>query len=552
MFAAVIASITSIIIPFIIRDILKTDLPSHNSDLIIKKLALSFFLIIITMICSYIRLYWGHVLGVRMEYDMRAEFFRHIQKLSFSYFDNVKTGHIMSRIANDLNYIAEIAHHAPEDFFISVMTILGAFTFMFIFNYRLATLALIPLPIMIFWGIKMGPKMKQKFRRVQEKIADINSTVENSVQGIREVKSYANEDIELDKFDNANSNFLTAKNKAYKTMALFYSGIQFWVSFYSWLVIAGGSWLVLRGQADVSELLIFILYVNIIMKPIERLNNFAEQLQRGAVSFDRFMEILDIEPEINDRHDAYSLKKVNGEIEIKNIKFRYTNDGPIILDGISISIKAGEYIAIVGESGAGKSTLASLIPRFYELDSGTIKIDGHDIMRLKQRFLRENIGIVQQNVFLFDGTIRENIIYGNQDATEQELIEAAKNANILEFIQSCPDGFDTLTGERGVKLSGGQKQRIAIARVFLKNPPILILDEATSSLDNESESLIQEALERLAKNRTTLVIAHRLSTIKKVDRIFVMKQGKIVEQGTHRQLIEKDGYYNSLYQKNQF
>jgi ATP-binding cassette subfamily B protein len=553
MAAAIAGAGLTVLIPAVTRRLLDVCIPNNDLAGIIQNLILMLILIIITTAMSYTRVKWGHILGVRMEFDMRAEFFSHIQKLSFNYFDNVKTGHLMSRIANDLNQIAEVAHNAPEDLLISLVLIAGAFTAMFSFNASLALIALLPLPFLLAWGYFYGGSMRKGFRNVRKRIADINSRVENSVQGIREVKSYANEEEEIDKFEIVNISFRSAKEKMYGIMAIFFSVMSLLIESYFFIVIGGGVILIHFGnEVTPGDLLAFILYVYFILNPIRRLVNFAEQFQQGAACFERFTEVMDIEPDIVDKKDAHTFGPVKGEITFDNVCFQYTQShGPVLKD-ITLKIPAHRTIAIVGESGAGKSTIVSLIPRFYEPQDGTICIDGHDIMDLKQKFLRENIGIVQQNVFLFDSTIRDNIMYGNPNATEQQLIEAAQKANIYDFIESLPEGFDTFVGERGVKLSGGQKQRISIARVFLKNPPVFIFDEATSSLDTESETLIQQSLELLSQNRTTVVIAHRLSTVKNADYLFVMHAGRIVEQGTHPQLLEKKAYYQKLYTMNLF
>lgn len=551
--AAVVGAVMTVFIPAITRRVLDVSIPNEDFSGIIRNLFAILILVILTSVTNYIRVKWGHILGVRMEFDMRAEFFSHIQKLSFNYFDNVKTGHLMSRIASDLNQIAEVAHHAPEDLFISVSLLIGAFIAMFHFNAPLAFVAMIPIPLMVSWGIFYGGSMRRGFRNVRKKIADINSRVENSVQGIREVKSYANEEEEIDKFDIVNVSFRSAKEKMYGIMAVFFSVMNLLIESYFLIVIAGGVIMIHMGKSVTpGDLLAFVLYVYFILNPIRRLVNFAEQFQQGAACFERFTEVMDIEPDIVDRKDAHTFEPVNGEIAFDNISFKYFQSHDWILKDISLTIPAHKTIAIVGESGAGKSTIVSLIPRFYEPEEGTIRIDGHDIMDLKQKFLRENIGIVQQNVFLFDSTIRDNIIYGNPIATEEQLIDAAQKANIHDFIQSLPEGFDTYVGERGVKLSGGQKQRISIARVFLKNPPVFIFDEATSSLDTESEILIQQSLELLSQNRTTVIIAHRLSTVKNADYLYVMNQGEIVEHGTHTQLLGKKDYYHKLYTMNLF
>ena len=553
MAAAILGSILTVFIPAITRRLLDVSIPNRDLEGIIRSLAIILILVLLTTVLAYIRVKWGHILGVRMEFDMRAEFFSHLQKLSFNYFDNVKTGHLMSRISNDLNQIAEVAHHAPEDLLISTALITGAFIAMFRFNTPLAFIAIIPLPLLISWGVFYGGSMRRGFRNVRKKIADINSSVENSVQGIREVKSYANEDEEIDKFDVVNVSFRSAKEKMYGIMAIFFSVMNLLVESYFVVVIAGGVILIYRGSnITPGDLLAFVLYVHFILKPINRLVNFAEQFQQGTACFERFTEVMDIEPDIIDKKDAHTFEPVHGEITFENVSFKYTQSHDWILRDVSLTMPAHKMIAIVGESGAGKSTVVSLIPRFYEPQEGSIRIDGHDIMDLKQKFLRENVGIVQQNVFLFDSSIRDNIMYGNPEATQEQLVDAAQKANIYDFIQSLPNGFDTLVGERGVKLSGGQKQRVSIARVFLKNPPVFIFDEATSSLDTESEVLIQQSLDLLSRNRTTIIIAHRLSTVKNADYLYVMNAGRIVEHGTHTELLEKKEYYHKLYTMNLF
>ena len=549
MFCAVLASALLIFIPVLTRSLIGDYIPAGNMGRIISTLIFMMGIYIIKTVLTYIRVKWGHILGVRIEADMRRDLFSHIQKLSFSYFDRVKTGHLMSRISNDLSIFAEVAHHAPEDLIISTVILIFSYTGMFLFNTSLALICLIPLPFMLIWGLIMGSKMRKGFRMVRKEIAEINSTVENSVQGIREVKSFANEKLENSKFYKTNKSFRVAKEIVYDRMAGFHSVMQFLRELYYFFTIAGGAYFIFRGTLTLIDLLAFILYIGIILPPIDKLINFTEQLQQGISSFERFQEIMEIRPDIEDDNDAVDFHSKNGDISIKNISFKYDKSPDWILRNISMEIKAGRTIALAGESGAGKSTLAALLPRFYDIQQGAIEIDGQDIKSLKQNSLRKTIGIVQQNVFLFDGTIRENISYGKPDASEDELYAAIKMSNLESFISTLPDGIDTEVGERGVLLSGGQKQRISIARVFLKNPEILILDEATSSLDNESESLIQEALWKLSKNRTTIIIAHRLSTIMKADKICVMKNGEIVEEGTHLGLLEQKGYYKTLADK---
>ena len=547
MLVASAMSLLLIFFPYITRNLLRSYIPESNVPMIIWSLAALGSICLFMLVLNYIRIKWGHILGVRMEADMRKDIFRHVQKLSFTWFDNTKTGHIMSRISNDLNMIAEVAHHAPEDLLISLVVLIGAYIFMFSFSWPLALISLIPFPFMLIWGIIFGGRMRSGFRKVRKEIAEINSTVENSVQGIREVKAFANEELEEEKFHNSNTTFRYAKENAYTTMAGFHSVIHFLRDSYYLVVVGGGVLLIFHGLIEVYDLLSFVLFVGIILPPIDRLINFNEQLQQGTAAFERFVEIMEIEPDIADRPGSKTLAEHSREIRFRDVYFSYAGSPEPVLKGINLTVPFGSKVALVGESGAGKSTLVSLIPRFYEVSQGEISIDGMDVKNLTQKSLREQTGIVQQNVFLFDTSLRENIMYGNPLATEEEMVRAASWANILDFIQSLPEGFDTEVGERGVKLSGGQKQRIAIARVFLKNPPILILDEATSALDTESEALIQNAMFRLAENRTTIIIAHRLSTVRNVDRIYVMKEGRIIEEGAHSELLALKGYYERLY-----
>ncbi len=547
MGAAAISSFLAVIFPMLTRELLRTAVPDRNVRMMLIIFILMFSVYVLKTFTTYIRIRWGHILGVHIETDMRSDLFSHLQKLSFSYYDNVKTGHIMSRITNDLNLIAEIAHHAPEDLLISVCVLASAYIFMYLFSIPLAMISLIPIPVMLLWGWILGPKMKSGFRRVREKIADINSTVENSVQGIREVQSFANEEIETVKFEHANSRFRNAKERAYEVLARYHGGMQFFRDLYYLTVVAGGAWLILRDVIEPYDLVAFVLYVGVVLPPIDRLINFAEQLQQGMASFERFIEVMEVVPDIQDVPQAGSLDVARGEIEFREVTFRYNDTDGDVLKKISLRFEAGRRTALVGESGAGKSTLVSLIPRFYEPRLGSVSIDGINIQLVQRRSLRQAIGIVQQDVFLFDASVRENILYGSPGADDDAVEDAARAANIYDFIMSLPQGFDTEVGERGVKLSGGQKQRISIARVFLKNPPIIIFDEATSSLDSESEALIQEAFERLAADRTSIIIAHRLSTVVHADTICVLRSGRIVETGTHRQLMELGGTYTRLY-----
>ncbi len=551
MGTALILSLCGIVIPAISYKVFNVYLKERELEMIIISMGVWCLLIMIQTLCGYANIKWGHVLGVRMEADMRRDMFSHLQKLSFSYFDRTKTGHIMSRISSDLTMIAEAAHHCPEDLLISILTIIGAFIVMLCVNPVLAGITFVPLPFIVLWGMVFQHKMRASFREVRKTIANVNSRVENSIQGIREVKSYTNEAGEIEKFHEVNQRFTDAREGVFGVLAGFHSGIMFLLQSYSALFVGAGAILIYYGDATLPQLLMFLLYSRFIIMPIFRLVGFAEQFQQGVAAFERFCEIMEEKPDIEDKEDALDIKEIDGSIEFKNVYFKYESKEEEgrqwVLKDVNLKVDAGKTVALVGESGAGKSTIASLIPRFYEVDKGSVMIDGKDIMGLKQECLRSNIGVVQQNPFLFDSTISENILFGNSDATEKKLIEAAKNANIYDFIMTLPDQFDSEVGEQGVKLSGGQKQRISIARAFLKNPKVLIFDEATSSLDNESELLIQQSMEKLCAGRTTIIIAHRLSTVRNADYIYCVKGGQIVETGTHKELLAKAGYYKKLY-----
>lgn len=530
-------------------------LPEKDFSAVASGLAILLVLAILIAGTQYIGLRWGHILGARVETDMRDDFFRYLQKLSFSYFDRTRTGHIMSRMTNDLSLISETAHHAPEDLLLALLTFIGSFVIMFVINPVLALITLIPLPLIIFWGGFFQRRIYRGFREVRQNVAEINSQVENAIQGIREVKSYNNEQEQVARFENVNNSFLDAKERMCGLWANFQSGITFLVQSYALIFIVAGILLVYWDMATLSQLVTFMMYSSIITMPIIRMVHFAEQTQQTAAAFERFREVMREKPEIVDMPGALAPAGLNGDLEFVNVSFKYPGmkpEEPEVLKNISFRLPAGVTAALVGESGAGKSTLAALIPRFYEPDAGVIKLDEYDIKFLQQRFLRSQIGIVQQTPFLFDSTIRENILLGKPDATEEEVIAAARAANIWDFIDALPEKLDAATGEHGVRLSGGQRQRISIARVFLKNPAILIFDEATSALDNESEALVQNAMERLCRNRTTIIIAHRLSTVKNADLIFCLKHGEIVESGVHRELLERKGYYHSLYTMHTF
>lgn len=490
--------------------------------------------------------FYGHMLGIRMEYDMRKELFGHLQKLSFKFYDKTRTGHIMSRMMNDLNEMTELAHHGPEDLFLSTIMLIGSFVLLLFIEWRLALSVYIFVPLLIWFAIKRRGKMSASFKEVKQKIAGVNADLESSISGIRVSKAFANEDYEIEKFDSGNLVFRSSKDEAYRNMAVFMSGMSFMTNILNVIVLGVGGFFIYRGEMGYGDLTAFILYVNNFLVPVRRLTQFVQQYEAGMTGFERFLEIIDEEPDIKDRKNAVTLKNVQGVIEFDQVSFGYDDDEKV-LDNISIKIPVGKTLALVGPSGGGKTTLCHLIPRFYEVTGGSIRLDGTDIRDIKMSDLRGHIGLVSQDVFLFAGTIRENIQYGRRDASQSDIIEAAKNAQIHEFIMSLPEGYDTNIGERGIRLSGGQKQRISIARVFLKDPAILILDEATSALDNETEILIQQALEKLSKGRTSLVIAHRLSTIKNAHEIVVINEEGIAEQGSHEVLLEKGGIYASLY-----
>lgn len=548
MAVAALSSLLSIVAPFLVRKVLaiiQTPSVKEEMDVIVFLLSLVLSFYILSSFCTYIRIKWGHYLGVWIENDMRLDLFHHLQKLSFSYFDKNKTGDIMSRISNDLFNIAEVAHHCPEDMVISLLTIIGAYILMFFISTPLAFVSILPLPVMAIYGIVFNKRLKQKNRVIRKRIADINVTAENSIQGIREVKSYAREDYQEKKFSSINDSLKDSREDMYKEMASYQAGISFMRQLYYFITIAGGILLIIFGKVGVEDLAAFILYVSVVLPPIDRLINFTEQFSQGVSSFERFTEILDINPSILDKKDAETLVVKNGCIDFNNVSFSYEKEK--VLDDVTLHIEGGTRVALVGESGAGKTTAVSLIARFYEKDSGSILIDGISISDVTQKSLRSNIGFVQQNIFLFDASIRDNLRYGKIDASEEEMWRALEEANLKDFVLSLPNGLDTEVGERGTRLSGGQKQRLSIARAFLKNPPILVFDEATSSLDNESEALIQSSFNKLAKGRTSIIIAHRLSTVIDCDTIFVLDKGRVVEQGKHEELLAKKGIYYRLY-----
>lgn len=549
-FFAIIASIVALIIPLVVRYITSTVVhmnPQQAFKQILYIAIAVFVLIIIQIYCNYFISNYGHVMGAKIEYDMRAEIFAHFQKMPFSFFDDQKVGQLMSRITSDLFDITELLHHGPENVTISVIKIIGALCILLSIDKKLALAAFALVPFMIVYAYFFNKKMKQTFRINRKKIAAINEQIEDNLSGIRVVKSFANEQLENEKFEIGNKAFLEAKKNNYKYMGGYNAGLIGFNTMINLVVIVAGGIMFTKNMVNVTDFVTFLLYINIFTDPVKTLIDFTEQFQNGYSGYERFRQILDMEPEIKDKEGAKELTNVVGNIKFDDVSFRYNDNDHRVLKHINLEIPAGSYIALVGSSGAGKTTLCNLIPRFYDVTKGSISIDDEDIRNVKLKSLRNNIGMVQQNVYLFAGTIYENIKYGKPTATKEEVIAAAKEANAYDFIMSLPNGFDTDIGQRGIKLSGGQKQRLSIARVFLKNPPILIFDEATSALDNESEKVVQESMEKLAKNRTTLVIAHRLSTIRNAEKILVLTENGIEEQGTHNELINKKGIYYDLY-----
>lgn len=550
MFFAIMGAAVTLVIPLIIRYITGTVIFYEADEALrtILKLALLMVgLVLLEAYCNFFIAYQGHIMGAKMEYDMRNEIFAHYQRLSFNFFDDQKVGQLMSRVTNDLFEISELFHHGPEDIVISIIKFIGSFVILASINIRLTLVAFAIIPFMFAYAYFFNKKMKAAFKRNRAKIADINATIEDNLSGIRVVKSFANEDAEMEKFRDGNSRFVETKKSSYLYMGGFHSGLGAFMTLINIIVIVAGAMFITKGIVDVTVLITFLLYVNNFTEPVKKLINFTETFQNGVSGYERFLEIMSIEPAIKDKENAVEKNDFKGDVTFNDVSFRYNDKNDYVLNHVSLDVKAGEYVALVGSSGAGKTTLCSLIPRFYDVTDGSICVDGVDVRDLKLKCLRNNIGIVQQDVYLFAGSIIENIRYGRPDATDEEVCEAAKKANAHEFIMGLPEGYDTDIGQRGIKLSGGQKQRLSIARVFLKNPPILIFDEATSALDNESEKVVQESLETLAANRTTFVIAHRLSTIRNAERILVLTEDGIAESGTHKELMEKRGVYYNLY-----
>lgn len=550
LFFAMLSAGIALVFPLVVRYVTSTLIYQPKEELVSKILiigAVLVGLVLVDLWCKFYIASEGHVMGSKIERDMRAEIFGHFQLLSFSYFDDQKVGQLMSRITNDLFDISELLHHGPENIILSAIKLVGAMIILTSISPTLALVALAILPFMFAFAYVMNGKMRKAFRNNRVKIAEINAQIEDNLSGIRVVKSFATEDVENKKFARGNEAFLKAKKNSYFYMGTFHAGLGSFTTLIQVAIIVVGTILVSNTTIDVTDLVTFLLYISVFTDPIRTLIDFTEQFQNGYSGFERFCEIMAIEPDIADKEGAQTLENVRGDIKFENVSFSYNDHTDKVLSNINLDVAAGSYTAIVGSSGAGKTTLCSLIPRFYDVTDGSIKLDGNDVRNVTLKSLRRQIGIVQQDVYLFAGTVYENILYGRPDATEEEVIEAAKNANAHEFIMSLPDGYNTDIGHRGVKLSGGQKQRLSIARVFLKNPPVLIFDEATSALDNESEKVVQDSLEKLAKNRTTLVIAHRLSTIRNAERIIVLSENGIEEEGTHDRLLEKNGTYAHLY-----
>ena len=551
LICAAVISLADLAFPQILRTLTKT-LFTESSDAILRALIpitlVLFVMYVIQAGCKYYVSYQGHMMGAHMERDMRQRLFDHYESLSFSYYDQNNSGQMMSKLVSDLFDISEFAHHGPENLFISLIKIVGSFVFLFLINWKLAIPLLVLVAFMLFFSYGQNKKMQATFMDNRRKIGNLNSSLQDTLAGIRVVQSFANEDIEREKFKKSNQSFLISKDANYRCMGSFTGGNLFFQGMMYLMTLVFGGWLIAHGQMEPADLAMYALYIGIFISPIQILVELTEMMQKGLSGFRRFLDVVETEPEIVDAEDAEPLENIKGHVRYENVSFHYNDDDSLVLDNVSFDIPAGKSIALVGPSGSGKTTICSLLPRFYDVSGGRITIDGKDVRKLTLQSLRNQIGLVQQDVYLFCGSIRENIAYGRPDASMEEIIEAAKKANIHEFIMGLPDGYETFVGERGTRLSGGQKQRISIARVFLKNPSILILDEATSALDNESEKFIQQSLEELAKDRTTITIAHRLSTIRNADEILVVAENGIAERGTHDELLAKGGIYAHYYE----
>lgn len=547
---ALVVSATLLLLPLCARYITKAllgDIQPDTVNQIALMGAVMLSLVAIHALCNYFVDYQGHVMGAMMERDIRNELFAHYQTLSFGFYDEEKIGQLMTRITNDSFALSELYHHGPEDIVISLLNFTGAFIILYMINAQLAFLVFLFLPLMALYAFYFNKKMRRAMRKSKDRIGDINAQIEDTLAGIRVVKSFTNEAVEQKKFAYENARFLASRKAEYKSEAYFYQGMTVFTQLMSIVVIVFGGVAIVNTTLDLADLLTFLLYIGILIEPINRFSNFTRLYQEGITGFERFMEALEVKPAIQDAADAIDLSHTQGKVEFQDVTFQYKAGNEYVLQNLSLEIQAGEYVALVGASGVGKSTLCSLIPRFYEVSQGKILLDGQDIRKIRLHSLRSQIGIVHQDVYLFAGTVADNIRYGNLTATDDELIVAAKQANAHDFIMALPDGYDTDIGQRGVKLSGGQKQRLSIARVFLKHPAMIIFDEATSALDNESERAVQESLERLTNNRTTLVIAHRLSTVRNAQRIVVLTEHGIAEEGTHEALLMRNGTYANLY-----
>ena len=550
LFCAALTTLCEIALPMIVREV--TGAATEGAGALTLRLILScgifyIFLRVVDTAANYYMTSVGHVMGTKIENDMRHDLFEHLQKLSFSYYDNTKIGTLMSRLTTDLFDVTEFAHHCPEEFFIAGIKIICAFALLYVINPALTLIIFAVIPVMLVCLIFFRKKMRDNFSESRKQIGELNSQVEDSLLGIRVVKSFAKENTEQEKFDKGNCELLRLKKQRYKIMAGFTSCTRLFDGIMYIVVVMVGGIFLLYNKIDAADYVAYLMFVSTLLTSIRRIVEFSEQFQLGMSGIERFAEIMDTEPEIKDKNSAAELSSVRGDVEFKNVSFKYEADTPKVLDNLNLSVSAGENIALVGPSGGGKTTLCSLIPRFYDVSEGSVKIDGVDVRDVSVHSLRENVGVVAQDVYLFSGSVRENIAYGKSDATDEEIERAARLAGAHDFICELPDGYNTYVGERGVKLSGGQKQRISIARVFLKDPPILVLDEATSALDNESEKLVQSSLEALAKGRTTFTIAHRLTTIRNADRIIVLTENGIEESGSHKELMEKGGMYSELY-----
>ncbi len=549
LFCAALTTLTDMVLPMILRRLTNAGLGTYTltREMIFRMAGLLLIMKIIDLFAGFYMTKTGHIMGAKIETDMRYDVFQHLQKLSDSYFNVTKVGQIMARITSDLFDITEFSHHCPEEYFIGLIKIIVSFAILVRLNTLLTVILFLSIPLMIVFASKYNRRMRKGFKEQKHHIGVLNADIEDSLLGVKVVKSFANEDVEIEKFQKGNKKFLDIKSETYSSMAGFntitkaFDGIMYII-----VVLFGGLFLV-EGKMSSGDIVAFILYVQTLLTTVRRIVEFTEQFQRGMTGIERFTEIMDQDIEIFDDEDAVDLENVKGKIEIKNVSFKYNNNNENVLNNISFTIHPGQKVALVGPSGGGKTTLCNLIPRFYDVEDGEILVEGIDVRKIKLQSLRSNIGMVQQDVYLFSGTVRENILYGKPDATEQEVIDASKAAGAYDFIMNLENGFDTYVGERGVMLSGGQKQRISIARVFLKNPPILILDEATSALDNKSEFIVQESLENLAKGRSSLTIAHRLTTVQNADLILVLTEEGIIERGTHQQLMEQKGYYYNLY-----